>query len=263
MRKGLFIGLCGLDLIFYTGKKPFVNSKIKTNEFTYKIGGPASNAALTFKKMCIDTNLISYIGNSYLRIELEDNKINYLDLSSGDKGDISVVLVNKEDNTRSIISGQNIREYRDFEIGDYDFCLYDCNLPILNESIVRKLKEKNIPLFLDCGSWKDNMDIILEYADCVISSDDFVSPQGKDIFLLQEEYKIPYAAKTNNEKPIEYSYQGNKGKVEVKEIKNIDTSGAGDIFHGLFAYYFYIMKENFITSLDKAGKKTGEILNER
>ena len=46
--KGLFVGLCTRDIVYYIDEFPQCNHKIKTEEFATYIGGPATNAAITF-----------------------------------------------------------------------------------------------------------------------------------------------------------------------------------------------------------------------
>ena len=45
--RGLFVGLCTKDVIFYTDDLPAQNHKAKTESFATYIGGPAANAAIT------------------------------------------------------------------------------------------------------------------------------------------------------------------------------------------------------------------------
>lgn len=46
--KGLFVGLCTKDILYYTDDIPAHNHKSKTEDFATYIGGPAANAAITY-----------------------------------------------------------------------------------------------------------------------------------------------------------------------------------------------------------------------
>ena len=48
MAKGLFVGLCTKDSVYYVDEFPEKNCKRKTTKFNTYIGGPASNAAMVF-----------------------------------------------------------------------------------------------------------------------------------------------------------------------------------------------------------------------
>jgi sugar/nucleoside kinase (ribokinase family) len=52
-RKGLFIGMVTLDLVYLSSKLPGNNQKVVASDYTVAAGGPATNAAVTF----------SYLGN--------------------------------------------------------------------------------------------------------------------------------------------------------------------------------------------------------
>ena len=47
--KGIFVGMCGLDMIYYDGNPlPKENTKGKYHDYDYNVGGPATNAAVTY-----------------------------------------------------------------------------------------------------------------------------------------------------------------------------------------------------------------------
>lgn len=46
--KGLFVGITSLDYVFYSDNNPAPDSKIITKEYERYVGGPATNAAITY-----------------------------------------------------------------------------------------------------------------------------------------------------------------------------------------------------------------------
>ncbi len=48
--KGLFVGLITLDLIYLCDRSPEKNEKIVASEQKIVAGGPATNAAITFRR---------------------------------------------------------------------------------------------------------------------------------------------------------------------------------------------------------------------
>ena len=63
-RKGLFVGLCTLDYVYYADEFPKENKKIKVNEYARYIGGPAANAAITYAALGGDATLATCLGSS-------------------------------------------------------------------------------------------------------------------------------------------------------------------------------------------------------
>ena len=47
-RRGLFVGLVTLDVVYLTDHPPTRNQKIVASDYTVAAGGPATNAAVAF-----------------------------------------------------------------------------------------------------------------------------------------------------------------------------------------------------------------------
>ena len=62
-KKGLFVGLCTKDILYYTDDLPTHNHKSKTEDFATYIGGPAANAAITYAALGGDATLATCLGD--------------------------------------------------------------------------------------------------------------------------------------------------------------------------------------------------------
>ena len=265
--KGLFIGVSGVDAVFLLdGPLPAENEKIKTNDFYIAPGGPAAKASMTFARLSGSASLITCIGDSplggYLKGVLAEYGVTVKDIAgpSYSNPNVSAVLLRAGKSSRTLVSGQIPLDGVSFDSAlsfDYDFCLYDCNLPALTPDIIAVLRELSIPLILDCGSWKENIEEALSYADIAISSSGFRSPEDLDIFALQEKYGIRLAARTNDGDPIEFRDRNSNGTVPVVKLDAGNTLGAGDVFHGAFCFYFYSRGCSFAEALENAAEYTG------
>ena len=129
--QGLFVGLCGRDVVYYAdGPLPAEDSKTKVSDFRCFIGGPAANAAITFAKLggqlggdvqsCkgvqsgagVRATLVTCLGDGQesraIKRQLEDFGIEVIDLAEGcwNSPNISCIYVNTATGSRTIISGQ-------------------------------------------------------------------------------------------------------------------------------------------------------------
>ncbi|MBQ9828369.1 MAG: hypothetical protein IJM62_06780 [Lachnospiraceae bacterium] len=271
--KGLFIGASGIDAVFMLDRPlPSENEKIKTNSFYLDTGGPAAKAAEVFAGLGGDASLVTCIGDSplggFLKASLEAAGVKVKDIA-GDAyttPNVSSVLIRQENGTRTLVSGQKPLDgavLGDTVSGDFDFCLYDCNLPDLTPEIVEALRIHKIPLVLDCGSWKPNIECALEYADIAISSSGFISPDGSDIFALQEKYGIRLVSRTNDGGPVEFCENGLRGTVPVNKLDSGNTLGAGDVFHGAFCFFCFSEGAGFPEALSRAALYTEEYIKAR
>ena len=263
IKKGLFVGLAGLDLVFNVNKMPNKDDKVKTSEYYLSVGGPALKAAITCVKLGGDATLIAGIGSSQIsniiRQCCDTYHIKLIDLMPTKAiPNISFVAINKNDSTRDIVSGQtissNILNIPDSYYKQFDYCLYDCNFPFFTKELVENLENADIPLILDCGSWKDNISYALEYASYAISSNNFKSTKGEDIFALKDIYNIPFVAKTRGKESILAKCDKEIIEINVQAKEHVSTLGAGDVFHGAFCYYKFNLEEDFIKSLEDASQ---------
>lgn len=263
VKNGLFVGLGGIDMVYFIDHMPPENDKIKTTKYRIMVGGPALNAAIACAKLGGSATLITGIGNSPLSSVIKDEcekwGIKLVDIMPDkEMPNVSFVAIDLVNSYRTIVSGQKesttIKKLPSDFFEGYDYCLYDCNLLSYTKTLVRHLSAHNIPLILDCGSWKDNILYALNYADIAISSEKFVSPEHKDIFMLKEETQMRYVAKTRGGETIQYDYDNIKGEVEVTRLENVNTLGAGDVFHGAFCHFFFDCLETFELALKHASE---------
>ncbi len=266
-KKGLFIGLTTLDLIYLSEKVPGINEKIVAEDATIAAGGPATNAAVTFNYLGNHSNLVTVLGKqpitNLIKADLAQYNLKFTDLSpeTDNYPPVSSIIVNKNTGDRSVISinAKKLQAEKDNLPADIlagiDIILIDGHQMKISEYIAKLGKQNNIPIVIDGGSWKNGFEKILPLVDYAICSANFLPPncQNKnDIFNYFSELNIPHIAISNGENNIEYSTNKIRGEIAVNQIQTVDTLGAGDIFHGAFCHY--ILEENFINALKSAAK---------
>ena len=270
VKKGLFVGLSGIDAIFHTACMPQRDQKIKTDKYSIAVGGPALKAAITCAKLGGNATLMTGIGNGQLsyiiKQECEKYGIEIVDIMPDKElPNISFVGINTDAATRDVISGQSVtsdvRNIPDSFYKKFDYCLYDCNFPFFTKELVENLEMYSIPLVLDCGSWKQAAEYALRYAECVISSSTFASPDKLDVFEMREKYAIEHTARTNGGNPIEFEDGGEIKLIPVDKKKNANTLGAGDVFHGAFCRYYFDLNEPFEEALKHASVVASEYVS--
>jgi sugar/nucleoside kinase (ribokinase family) len=263
--KGIFWGLLTIDLHFFTDHFPEENTKTKVKKFNSYIGGPATNAAITFQHLGGEAKLVTSIGvnsfNGMIREEIDHFKFDIADLHKDIPLDpvFASIITNETTGERTIFSYNPSRSNR-VEIGespmDYDIALFD---GFYIDSAIKQAKAcraKGIKTVFDGGSWKSDTDKLLKHIDIAICSEDFMPPgvtHQEDVTAYLHHKGVKKAVITRGGKPMII----NEGEVnllaEVPKINVVDTLGAGDIFHGAFCFYF-AQSNDFLTSLDKAAK---------
>lgn len=258
--KGLFVGLCTKDIVYYTDEIPKKNHKIKTDDFATYIGGPAANAAITYAALGGDATLATCLGmgpeSEAIRKELDTYGVKVLNYAAYETTPNTACILVSKDGSRSIISGQHpFTPNRSFATDVYDFILFDCNQQEISQDILAHSTEQTI--VLDAGSVKPGIEAFLQKADIVIASEDFRDEAGNDIFVMS--CKAVHKAMTRGEKTILY----NGTEIPVDKVVAVDTLGAGDIFHGAFCYGYFHMGKGAEEALRYAASVAGESVKYR
>lgn len=297
-KKGLFVGLCTKDILYYTDELPAHNHKAKTQDFAVYIGGPAANAAITYAALGGEATLATCLGDSTesraMLEELRGYGVQVLNYSESDALPNTACIVVSNDGKRTILSGQHSFEVnRNYDLSEYDFVLFDCNQQEISLDILEALEgtegkqaERRF-VVLDAGSVKPNIEKFLARADIVIASEDFKDTSGNDIFGMK--CNATHKAMTRGEKPVLYlgTEQGQKENPDLSEITEdkgeadeeskekdrkelpvepvtaVDTLGAGDIFHGAFCYGYFEQKYSWEEALRFAGEVASESVKYR
>jgi sugar/nucleoside kinase (ribokinase family) len=215
---------------------------------TLAAGGPAANAAITFGFLGGRAKLISAMGAhpmaSIIHQDLGLGGVELIDLAPPDFVPvISSILVTKSSGNRTVVSSTGpalkLGAPADVRHGA-DFLLVDGHYLPLAIELARHARSMNVPVILDGGSWKPNLEKLLEFVDIAVCSGDFHPPgattPGEVIHYLHHT-GIEEVAITRGERPVRFSCaSGACGEVSVRQVDAVDTLGAGDIFHGAFCY---------------------------
>ncbi len=263
--KGLFWGLLTIDLHYFTDYYPTENTKTKVKRFNTYIGGPATNAAITFQHLGGKTRLVTAVGknsfNSMIKDDLANYSIDTVDLKAEEKVNpvFASIITNESSGERTIFSSlppkANLNNVPEIPL-EYDFVLFD---GFYIETAIAKAKEcrdHGILTVLDGGSWKNKTDKLLKYIDIAICSEDFIPPgitQQEDITAYLLDKGVKKTAITRGDKPIIVNEGEVNLLIEVPKTEVVDTLGAGDIIHGAFCY-FYAQNQDFNNALETAAK---------
>jgi len=266
-RKGLFIGMVTLDLVYLSSKLPGNNQKVVASDYTVAAGGPATNAAVTFSYLGNQATILGVVGTHpithLIRGDLESQGVAIADLdpTTPQPPPVSSIIVTQATGDRAVISlnatkmqisSNQLPAAVDLVV---DLVLIDGHQMEAGCAIAQLAKDNHIPVVIDGGSWKPGFEKVLAFVDYAICSANFYPPgcsTSEQVIAYLAAAGIPHIAITQGENPIQYLSRGVSGELPVSQINAVDTMGAGDVFHGAFCHY--ILEENFTDSLAAATK---------
>lgn len=253
MRKILCVGHSAYDITYLLPHFPLENKKYRAKDRTTVSGGPAGNAAYLLGKYGESVSYITTLGNDfYGKKILEDLNEVGVDtkntiVSKDRVTPCSIIIANEENGSRTIINYREEKAANDFQM-DYEqspeIILYDGH----ELEIALKVHEefpKAISV-LDAGSYKEGTLTIGKFVDYFVCSEDFAKDYCGIETIEEEDFKyvLNRLGELNpNTIIITLGERGSilkKGKEILKfkafRSKAVDTTGAGDIFHGAFVY---------------------------
>ena len=251
MPRGLFVGLVTLDVVQRVERLPGPNEKVVATTADVAAGGPATNAAVTFAAMAGRATLLTALGEgpvaSLVAEDLASHHVDVIDAAGREHPGpaVSSVTVLAATGERSVIS-RNAEQAAPEVPGDLPgliagahVVLVDGHLPPLAVAATKAAKATGIPVVLDGGSWKPVLADLLSEVDVAVCSADFAVPGRPDVESSAQAMLaagVAFVACTDGPRPIRWWSDRATGAVEVAVVAAVDTLGAGDAFHGAYAY---------------------------
>ena len=254
--KVLCIGNSTYDITLLVQSYPIENKKIKLNDEIVECGGgSASNVSYLLASWKIDTAISSVIGNDIYGnlIEKEYKDVN-IDLKYLEKRDIktstSYIITNKENGSRTILINRdkNLKFDKIKSINEkYDYIYSDGSFSELAYDTI--INNKESVSILDAGRLNDDTIKLCKVVDYIICSNDFarsytnINFSYDDIDSIKKVYDL-IAKDFKGLLIITLEKYGSFVKIDNEyhlipsiEVKQIDSTGAGDIYHGAFLYF--------------------------
>ncbi len=254
--KILCLGQSAYDITIPVNNYPEENKKYKINEVYECGGGSSNNSAYLLAKWHDEVYLASPIGNDtygkLIKNELLSVGVNidYIEELNNIKTTTSYIINNKVNGSRTIITDKDPNmHFSNNHVIDIkpDIILFDGNdfdtsMKVINEN-------PNAIKIIDAGNMKDGIVELSKHCDYVVCSNDFAREYTKINFDYSDINKI-YEVYNHLEKDfngkviITLEQLGSLTKInnEFKlvpsvKVESVDSTGAGDIYHGAFTHF--------------------------
>ena len=242
----LCIGHASYDLVFSVNHHPAEDEKISAEDFLGCGGGPAANAAVTVSKLGLKSSFAGYLGldiygEKHYQEFLEYGVHTDLIVRDTHSTPLSAILV-KPDGKRALINYKGETKPLPSETIDFSsvapkVVLFDGHEPYLSQSLLERTQSESIPSVLDAGSVHEGTLALMKEVDYLVCSEKFARQfAGDEEAALTRLGEIsPAVVITLGEKGLIWRRGLEHGALPAFPISAIDTTGAGDAFHGAFA----------------------------
>ena len=244
----LCIGHACFDLVFTVDHHLGPDEKGTARSFYSCGGGPAANAALTAARLGFRAAFAGYLGNDiYGQRHWEEL------MAAGVATDwivrgpaptpLSTVLV-KPDGSRTLVNYRGQTRPLEPQTLDWSHCrprvvLFDGHEPGLSASFIPKARQSGIATVLDAGSLHAGSRQLMGQVDYLIASAKFArefsahSDPQRALAVLSAYARTVVV--TLGAEGLIWRQEQHRGCMPAFPVSAVDTTGAGDTFHGAFA----------------------------
>jgi sulfofructose kinase len=244
----LCVGYACVDINFKARHHPGPDEKLRATEMHTCGGGPAANAAVAIARLGGLAGFSGYLGydafgEAHLR-ELVEAGVDTSGIARGDFPTPVACVTIKPDGQRSIIDYRAAESSAPEELVSLStrtpkVLLIDGHQALLSARLVDEARELGIPSLLDAGSVHDGTLMLYNKVDYLITSEKFArAMSGEDdprLALAALDGAAPFIACTWGAHGVYWQDEAGQHHMPAFDIEPVDTTGAGDAFHGAFA----------------------------
>jgi sulfofructose kinase len=246
-------GQCSLDYLALINGYPEVDTKKEVLEWHEQGGGPVATALVALSRLGIQCKFYGILGGDdageKIRKSLVDEGVDVSGLITRPEAtsQIAFIVVERKTARRTIFwkrpSGEPLRPDGlggDFLEGSH-FLLLDGLMEHSSLRAAEKAKALGIPVMLDAGRLRPGMMDIARLSDYLVASEEFAKDSGWAVdreVMLRERERLGVRALT-----VTLGTQGSATacglgffKTPAFPVEAVDTTGAGDVFHGGYIY---------------------------
>lgn len=243
----LCVGMASYDLIFTVDRPLNEDYKSAASSLTQSGGGPAASASIAVSRLGLSAAFAGYLGldhfGDYLLTDFKEANVN-LDLLVRDTTptSISTVIVSPG-GKRSLV---NYRAPNPIPAQTLDFSemqakvvLFDGHEPEISMPLIEVADRWEAKTVLDAGSVHEGTRILADCVNYLVASQKFASvftgENDLDDALMTLSRCAPSVVVTVGERGLYWFHENQSGHLPAFQVDAVDTTGAGDAFHGAFA----------------------------
>lgn len=262
--KVVCVGHSTYDITLPMNEYPTENIKYRLERHVECGGGPASNGAYLLAKWGMDTTIMSVLGNDYYADKIIESfkevnaNTDFLEKRDDHATSSSYIIANMGNGSRTVLTSKKppVRKLSLDTSVDADVILVDGEHP---ETALQVLTEnKDAISVIDAGRLNPDTKMLGKLVKYLVCSKDFAEEfcDEKLDYRNQEQLikchkKLQEYFKTNVVITLESNgsftiIDGEYERIPSITVKAVDSTGAGDIFHGAFTYFIsngYSLKE--------------------
>jgi ribokinase len=249
----LGFGVCPIDYLCILKSYPQLDDKIEASESDVQGGGPVPTAMVTLSRLGKKAIFVGRAGNDpegeFVKNQLEKEDVNtdFMIIDSQMKTPKAFIWVDKKTGKRTVVLNQpELKSTKPSELMFLDevkikFLHLDARDIDINVYLAKWAKKTGAEVILDMGSLRGDFQKLLPMIDYLVVSKRFAygytelnDPVKACRKLLTQDFKAVVI--TLGQKGAVAGEKNTVFQVPGYKVNVVDTTGAGDVFHGAFIY---------------------------
>jgi len=243
----LCIGHASLDVAMAVGVHPEDNEKMLASAMRLSGGGPAANAAVAVARLGGRSGFCGYLGDdAFGALHFREFAREGVDTSLVVRGrhptPVSQILA-KPDGARSVVNFRADTPHLPAGVIRISrlpkVILFDGHEPLISTELMQRIRGKRVTTMLDAGSMHHGTRDLAAKVDVLAVSEDCARDwHGMNDMNLALEHLASFAPTviiTLGARGLIWSRHGETGNMLACDVSAVDTTGAGDAFHGALA----------------------------
>lgn len=245
------LGQCSLDFIAFADKYPAEDSKKEVFDSTIEGGGPAATALVALSRLNVKTFFIGVVSDDLAGKEIKEGleregvDTRSLLVRPGGESQKAFIIVNRKTGARNIfwqrptVERLKPKDAPEKLIKKSDLLLLDGLMLEASLKAANIARENNVPVMLDAGGLRPGMLRLAGLSDYIVASRDFalaVAKTPEDALKRLGRLKPRAVTITLGAEGSITQSGGKTFRTRAFRVRAVDTTGAGDVFHGGYVY---------------------------
>jgi sulfofructose kinase len=245
------LGYTATDYLSIVPHLPEIDTKLEASCLSIQGGGPVATGLVTVRRLGLSASYIGKVGDDEFgefmlrELEKEDVDVSRVVREKGATSQFAFIMVDENSGTRTIVWTRG--SVSKLKRGEADLDLIDtCRCLLLDDLEVEaaieaatRARQARVPIVLDAGSLRLGMRELVALCDFVVASKEFGKQFSGEADSLAAAKRIydetgRVSVITMGAEGAVCVHAGGVLKQEGFRVRAIDTTGAGDVFHGAF-----------------------------
>jgi ribokinase len=248
------VGICALDFTFVVERYPRLDEKVDAISFSRQGGGPVPTALCALSKFGVKSAFVGKCGADHDGNAIRDDLKRFgvdtrrLILDSDSRTSRAFIIVDKQTGKKTVILDKTESSALSPDELDVSFIrkarylLIDGREPESSMTAALIAKKAGAEVIIDAGSPRKNIADLLAHVDHLVASNRFsldftqeVDPGKAALKLAHMGFKSVVIT-SGHQGCVGATPDGELFQQEAFAVDVVDTTGAGDVFHGGYVY---------------------------